>query len=222
MDIAFLTREVFNQCCLNIQRAGESIGDFWFWNEFKHDKEQRFLHKVSTIPWQITPNKAEERSHGLEDELFEDNETHDLECEVVVPLAIQKEQKNTFIKMEHHVVYSDNYSVPVLYFNGSYQDGRPITLQEVWNSIPEHYQHAMRDKWSFITQQEHPYLQRPFFQVHPCHTETMLKTLLPEKSKCENTLLMWLSAIAPIVHLELSMHYFTNKPAPQEPCDTNG
>ena len=35
MNNGFLTREEFNQFCLEIQKIGESVGEFWYWNEFK-------------------------------------------------------------------------------------------------------------------------------------------------------------------------------------------
>ncbi|CAG2248941.1 ATG10 [Mytilus edulis] len=76
---------------------------------------------------------------------------------------------------EYHVVYSHSYNVPVLYFNVYHQNGKLLSLDEVWSDIPECYRdRLLEERWSFITQQEHPLLGRPFFMLHPCHTKDLM------------------------------------------------
>lgn len=209
--MSLLNRLDFNTCCLKIKQIGEEIGEYWSWLDFKHNTEQKYLTKTSNLALKLSKSNF--------------NTPNDVEVEVT-PTDLSEEDElvvevshKEMVRFEHHVVYSDSYSVPVLYFNAYYQDGTQLSLQEIWNLITDDYQHALQDKWSFLTQQEHPYLQRPFFQLHPCHTETMLKTLLSSQGDCYennshnhpgcgNIVLMWLSAVAPIAQLKLSMHYF--------------
>lgn len=106
------------------------------------------------------------------------------------------------LKSEYHVIYSESYSVPVLYFNFSRLDGSLLSMDEVWQLF-EHRNNANR--YETITQNEHPILHRPFFFLHPCRTENLLKTL-PNQSEM-NRFLFWLSIHAQSVGLLLSPEY---------------
>lgn len=61
-----------------------------------------------------------------------------------------------------------------------------------------------KDFYSVITQQEHPILQRPYFIVHPCHTEELLATF---KNKSKNIIVTFLGLITPLVNLNLPIEY---------------
>jgi len=114
-----------------------------------------------------------------------------------------------FLKYEYHILYSNSYSVPVLYFTASKQDGRLISLEEVWESVPDVYRGRLEhEKWTFLTQQDHPYLGVPFYQLHPCHTANMMKKASSLTSdKHVNYLVTWLSTVGPVVGLDLSLAY---------------
>ncbi|CAC5386397.1 ATG10L [Mytilus coruscus] len=59
------------------------------------------------------------------------------------------------VTYEYHVVYSHSYNVPVLYFNVYHQNGKLLSLDEVWSDIPECYRdRLLEERWSFITQQK--------------------------------------------------------------------
>ncbi|XP_064625045.1 ubiquitin-like-conjugating enzyme ATG10 [Lineus longissimus] len=106
---------------------------------------------------------------------------------------------------EYHIVYSASYGVPVLYFNACKQDGQLLSLEDIWRNVPQYHQDRLRhEKWTFITQQEHPLLGRPFFQVHPCHTSTLMKQV-PEKPR--NYVVSWLSVVGPVVGIDVPMSY---------------
>lgn len=106
------------------------------------------------------------------------------------------------IKSDFHVLFSDSYSVPVLYFNFSRLDGSLLSLDEVWQLFV-HRNHS--SIYETITQQEHPILHRPFFLLHPCHTETVLKKVNDQSDM--KRFLFWLSIYGQSVGLPIRMEY---------------
>ncbi|KAL3868629.1 hypothetical protein ACJMK2_041420 [Sinanodonta woodiana] len=112
----------------------------------------------------------------------------------------------SMVTFVYHVVYNASYAVPVLYFNAYKPDGQLLSLEEVWAIVPQHYQDRLREeRWTFITQQEHPILGRPFYQLHPCHTSTLMSQI-PD-TPGSNYLISWMSAVGPVLRLEMSMRY---------------
>ncbi|XP_014777851.1 ubiquitin-like-conjugating enzyme ATG10 isoform X2 [Octopus bimaculoides] len=127
----------------------------------------------------------------------------DLEDSNSVTLAATDEND---ITCDYHVVYSQSYAVPVLYFNMYWKDGSLLGLDEVWSLIPCHYRDRfLAERWTFITQQEHPIVHRPYFYLHPCHTADLMKNI--ELKDKRNYILSWLSAVGPVVRLELPLSY---------------
>ncbi|XP_071447190.1 ubiquitin-like-conjugating enzyme ATG10 [Hetaerina americana] len=107
---------------------------------------------------------------------------------------------------EHHVVYSVGYRVPVLYFNAWRSNGELLSLEEIWNEVHESLKpEDTRALWELITQQEHPVLGKPFFQVHPCRTAKFLISLREVAGR--NVLVPWLSSLGPLVNLNLDLSY---------------
>ncbi|XP_064477083.1 ubiquitin-like-conjugating enzyme ATG10 isoform X3 [Ornithodoros turicata] len=106
------------------------------------------------------------------------------------------------IKGLYHVVYSLSYEVPVLYFNMWRQDGSLVPLNEVWAISGT----EQSDWWSTITQQEHPILHTPFFQLHPCKTQDLMKQLRSQGGH-GNYLVTWLSMVGPMAALTVPTEY---------------
>jgi ubiquitin-like-conjugating enzyme ATG10 len=106
------------------------------------------------------------------------------------------------LKYDFHVVFSESYSVPVLYFNISHLDGSLLSLDEIWNLF-KHKKNS--NMYETITQQEHPILQRPFFVLHPCHTENLLRQVTDQSAK--KRFLFWLSIYGQSIGLPLSINY---------------
>jgi len=117
------------------------------------------------------------------------------------------------IHFEYHIVYNVSYSVPVLYFQATKTDGQSLLLEEVWERVPRSHRDALEGKWSFITQTDHPILGHPVFHIHPCNTATMMRNLLTGELdvKGHQYLLMWLSALGPLVGLEVQNELFVDK-----------
>nr|XP_051696594.1 ubiquitin-like-conjugating enzyme ATG10 isoform X2 [Oryctolagus cuniculus] len=60
------------------------------------------------------------------------------------------------IRYEYHVLYSCSFQVPVLYFRASFLDGRPLTLEDIWEGVHECYRtRLLQGPWDTITQQIH-------------------------------------------------------------------
>lgn len=128
------------------------------------------------------------------------------------PLDDVLEDENVIIRptsgaltWEYHVLYSHSYCVPTLYFNAWTTDGRLLGLEDMWRHVHANFQHSLQeDRWSALTQQEHPVLRRPFYLLHPCHTAQILGCF---EGKSPNIVITWLSAMGPVIGLTLDPQY---------------
>ncbi|GLH05100.1 Ubiquitin-like-conjugating enzyme ATG10 [Gryllus bimaculatus] len=107
----------------------------------------------------------------------------------------ENEEKTMF--WEFHVLYSVSYCVPVLFFQmGKWclyrSSGELLTL----NSKEDY---------------EHPLLRRPFYFLHPCGTESLLKILKPSW----NPLVSWLMTIGPSIGLNICPLYGQSRDEPE-------
>ena len=109
----------------------------------------------------------------------------------------------------YNIIYSESYQVPVMYFTASWQDGRLLQLQQVWDQVL--LMSDVNNKLSTLTQTEHPLLGIPCYHVHPCNTATMMSSILDDKIEDSDVLrwqtrylIMWLSLVSPLTNLPLS------------------
>ncbi|XP_041359476.1 ubiquitin-like-conjugating enzyme ATG10 [Gigantopelta aegis] len=166
-----------------------------------HDKNdvyicQRVTKNVaqqSAEPVSCLPQDVQEMGENITDD--------DKSCLDTAPVLSET------ISYEYHIVYSCSYAVPVLYFTVSNSKGKLLSLDDVWSMVPDYYQQRLQDeRWTFLTQQEHPILGRPFFQLHPCHTADLMKQV-NSKLPQQNYLITWLSTVGPVVGLTLPLYY---------------
>lgn len=107
-----------------------------------------------------------------------------------------------FVRWEYHVIYSPSYQSPVLYFNAWHPNGQLLSLDEVISTVVACFRDEIsRNKWSALTQQEHPFLRVPFYYLHPCKTKD-----LPNFGG-SGFLVTWLSTVGPVVGLKVSEFY---------------
>lgn len=108
--------------------------------------------------------------------------------------------------------------MPVLYVRLFDENGRIVTdAQKMVELIsdPIHVGHLKSIRWESLTQHPHPILQTPFFQLHPCHTDTWMDLMTKgsneaETEMClkpENYLVTWLSFVGPNVGIYLDNEY---------------
>ncbi|MBN3294723.1 ATG10 enzyme, partial [Polypterus senegalus] len=147
---------------------------------------------------------------------FEVQDTMDLE---ELNISSNDLSGREMIRFEYHVVYSSSYQVPVLYFRACNIDGRPLTLEEIWQSVHENYKERLLEgPWETITQQEHPLLGQPFFILHPCRSHELMTPILKsarEEKRSVNYITAWLSMMGPVLGLNLPISYTTATSAQQ-------
>ncbi|KAJ6329627.1 hypothetical protein OIU76_005010 [Salix suchowensis] len=111
---------------------------------------------------------------------------------------------------DFHIVYSSSFRVPVLYFRAYCSDGRPLLLNDIEKDLPACSSKVLLEtKWSFITLEEHPFLNRPWYKLHPCGTSEWMKLLcLGDEVAAKNGLAIelylvsWFSVVGQVVGLK--------------------
>ena len=215
-----ILEEDFKEQCVDLVSVSDKISDGW---EVRSDRDDIFLVKKTKISvncrdlnsdnmtnpkcTSIRNSSTAVTDHGIESLKYRSSSTlNDSDTEDVVslpdsdpsPTSTSPQQLITF---EYHVTYSSSYNVPVLYFNAWHVTGRLLTLEEVWSLVPPT---TPQDRYSYITQVDHPLLARPFFKLHPCRTEQLMGLL---EGQSRRYLISWLSALGRDVGLTLDMRY---------------
>ncbi|KAG5316509.1 ATG10 enzyme, partial [Acromyrmex insinuator] len=104
--------------------------------------------------------------------------------------------------IEHHILWSISYSVPVLFFNGWKSDFPGINPVSV-NEAQTVYGYKLN--YTELSQAIHPIVGTPFLQLHPCLSQGLLRTM----SKSKNKLVSWLSCVASTaLNLKIHPEYF--------------
>lgn len=117
---------------------------------------------------------------------------------------VQQNSDNTCISCDYHVIHHVSYQVPVLYFTACYNTGQVVPVDKIWSVLVS--MDGITDKWSMISQTDHPIYSFPCYYVHPCHTATLMKN----HSKTSNYLLTYITSVSPLVGLHVSIDYVQN------------
>ncbi|EOA32931.1 hypothetical protein CARUB_v10016257mg [Capsella rubella] len=181
-------------------------------------------HNQSFPPWSWVPliNRTLLLSNQAEGYLS-------LEKSIILSSLEVQNQENEAHYYDFHLVYSASYKVPVLYFRGYCSDGQPLSLDVIKKDLPSCSVSLLAEsKWTFITQeciiwlfgieclcnnqpQEHPYLNRPWFKLHPCGTEDWIKLLSQSSISAgcqmpvELYLVSWFSVVGQVVGLRIPL-----------------
>jgi ubiquitin-like-conjugating enzyme ATG10 len=130
----------------------------------------------------------------------QDYEMNDLVEEAEDLTSVNHAVSTQSLYLEHHIVYSTTYQVPVLYFTVSYSNSTPLSLEEIYQYIvPQSYQHVA------LSQAEHPILSMPCWYIHPCDTRILMSTLKFDKI---DYIKSWLSVQGPLAKCQISMDMF--------------
>lgn len=97
-------------------------------------------------------------------ELFE-NEADEIEDIARTPVVTNCSGASSY---EYHIVYSEEYQVPVLYFQLRGSEGQLLPLEKFV---------SFRGERIIASQQLHPHLDLPFFYLHPCQTAQFMAHL---------------------------------------------
>uniref|UniRef100_V9KXB4 Ubiquitin-like-conjugating enzyme ATG10 n=1 Tax=Callorhinchus milii TaxID=7868 RepID=V9KXB4_CALMI len=210
-DICLGEKQFLQFCDLFIKHS-EEINDGWQWR--KQGPNEGYMVKVHLTSRKTKNNFFEDSQclpslPGLESEACSEGEAENI--------GIDKEEAPVttleLIQYEYHVVYSCSYQVPVLYFKACFSDGRPLTLEEIWENVHDCYkERLLQGPWETITQQEHHLLGQPFFILHPCRTSELMTPIMAgarQEKRDVNYITSWLSMVGPVVGLDLPTSYAT-------------
>lgn len=186
--------EEFNRCITQLLTISDRLSDGWTLHNKDAPKETYLVKKV-IIP--DTENKSDLSPFAVSlEEPLDD---------VLEDANVIRGAGGRILTWEYHVLYSRSYLVPVLYFNAWTNDGRLLSLEDMWCRVHANFQDSLQEnRWSVLTQQEHPVLRRPFYQLHPCHTAQLLGCF---RGKSPNIVITWLSTVGPVVGLTLPPQY---------------
>ncbi|KAK4375012.1 hypothetical protein RND71_005689 [Anisodus tanguticus] len=120
---------------------------------------------------------------------------------------------------DFHIIYSSSFRAPVLYFRAYCSDGEPMAIEDLEKDFPSYTaQELAISKWTFITQEEHPYLNRPWYTLHPCGTSDWMKLLFSNEPSVvshggvavEKYLTSWFSVVSPIFGVKIPLKLSVN------------
>lgn len=216
-----LSYEYFHRLALDLLQRSERLGDTW---ELKtaavskptHTPQQYLVKKSTQVIRRVHHGGGEDDDElgGLAGDLSGLGESSDTAC-LDGSAGGSCCGEDCLVHVEYHIVRSVSYQVPVLYFNATFSNGQALALEDVWQLLASELVCQDVDKWGLLTQQEHPYLGRPFYHIHPCHTAAVMGKAMQcvegseggEGRTAGNYLITWLSTFAPVIGLELSLQY---------------
>ncbi|XP_054452426.1 ubiquitin-like-conjugating enzyme ATG10 [Anoplopoma fimbria] len=242
MSWCALDEENFRRCCQLLLQLSDRLRDGWSWEPVQ-GSEEGYLRKTSLRSVVLDPSPMwdhdgsgpdlepstpcqsctdqrgrEKEESGLvasvdtdsisadEDDDDDDDDEDDGVCTV-------SGGSSQLIQYEYHILHSCSYATPVLYFRAFTQEGRSLSLEEVWSSVHPNFRLRLESSpLNTITLQEHPLLGQPFFMLHPCRTEEFMRPVLQaaqDQHRPVNYVLSWLSVVGPVVGLDVPLKYST-------------
>ncbi|KAE9611154.1 hypothetical protein Lalb_Chr07g0194661 [Lupinus albus] len=191
----------------------------WIWVQFpkhrfisSHNKVfEGYLSLENMCFNNLTQEEESNRSSTSKEEC---NTSHGEEEEELFDYAtLVQSNCNEVNHYDFHIVYSPSYRVPVLYFRACHSDGQPLSFDEIEKDLPGHSSKLLSEsKWTFITNEEHPYLNRPWYKLHPCGTSDWMKLLFQNDTSLnkngfviEQYLVSWFSVIGQVVGLKIPL-----------------
>lgn len=188
------------------------------WEEFLENAE-RFLVISDKISdgWELRGNKdipgqaylVRRAKHFVssdltmeKDESTSDNDAEEFHMKFREDPHEATSTNETPFVIEHHILWSVSYSVPVLFFNGWKSDFpgiNPVSVNEA------QMVHGSKLNYMELSQAIHPIVGTPFLQLHPCLSQGLLRIM----SKSKNKLVSWLSCMASAaLYLKMHPEYF--------------
>ncbi|KAL6104753.1 atg10 [Pungitius sinensis] len=236
MSCCALDEEDFRRCCLLLLQRSKQLRDGWSWEPVQ-GSEEGYLRKTAVRSVFIDPEGSgsdseprasgppcpdqqggeEEESaptapadtHSLSGVTEEEEEEEDEDDGVCVVSG----GSSQVLQYEYHILHSCSYAAPVLYFRAFTQEGRSLSLEGMWSSVHPNYRLRLQSSpLNTISLQEHPLLGQPFFMLHPCRTEEVMRPVLQaahEQHRPVNYVLSWLSVVGPVVGLDVPLKYST-------------
>ena len=158
LDLIMITEEIFIKEISRFSSISDKLNDNWQFHQPDNTAypQTPWLSKRLTKLIQTKPS----------DSPITQIQSEDI-CEILT-------QPSQCINGDYHIIFSHVYNVPMLFFNLSHSNGAKLKLDEVWELTRD----TDTDKWSFLTEDEHPILCIPYFCLHPCNTGRFMERLL--------------------------------------------
>lgn len=240
MSLCVLDEKNFRHCCQLLLQKSQLLRDGWSW-EAVQGSEEGYLRKTalrsvvidSSTVWDQEGSSSDSEAHtsclSCPDEQEQEKEksvlvasvdTNSLKSDIDDEddedggvCMMSEGSSSQVLQYEYHILHSCSYSTPVLYFRAFTQEGRSLSLEEVWSSVHPNFRLRLQNSpLNTITLQEHPLLGQPFFMLHPCKTEDFMRPVLQaaqDQHRPMNYVLSWLSVVGPMVGLDVPLKYST-------------
>lgn len=183
-----ITRERFNEEVITFYQVCSKLHDSWSLNEAQNlcNEAEKYLTKKAVVGFvpgdSVVP--AESKTSGDK----------------------SGASQNQIVQVTYYVLYSQSYSVPVLYLTACHLDGQMVQYDRLNNIFSiQHREYMSSKQWTTITQTEHPIIGI-CYMLHPCKTGQMMSEV-SQMDKPGFYLLQWLSSVAPAVGLSISSDY---------------
>ncbi|XP_064152552.1 ubiquitin-like-conjugating enzyme ATG10 isoform X3 [Anguilla rostrata] len=154
-----LDEETFRRACRRFVQHSHALSDGWSWEEVK-GSDEGYMRKTVLVPGRTAPRSARNGASEPADDLdtLGQREGQDLEDDDEEQAGDDEEhaasETSSPTRYEYHVLYSCSYQAPVLYFRASTLDGRPLSLEDIWDNVhPNYRQRLLQGPWDTITQQ---------------------------------------------------------------------
>lgn len=210
-------RESFELQACRICEKSKATLQRWQWNRDKHSVSKYTSH-LSYVYNIFLQNNGYISTTTYTTHAFHNNVENSFDIEEE-DSALYESQLSTTTETDIHIVYSNTYKTPVLYFN-MYRgklvysgirlyliitDGKMLNIDEIHNEISSQTKSGFDLK--YISQTDHPHLQIPFFHLHPCNTPHLLKDLVNDSEGEKMVLVGWISWVAPIFRIPFGIEY---------------
>jgi ubiquitin-like-conjugating enzyme ATG10 len=176
-----ITQEDFHQQCKEFVNRPSAVKQGWTWCE----KGYCSLEQVHCLARRFIFNNNSEQCD------FDDETLEDIDEDVsVIPsctVSTTTTSNDTIpICFKYHILFSDLFQVPVLYFNAyNVQDSSLLSREQVLNFVTNKNQKKSGlipseylNPYTMITQGEHLILGTIFYYIHPCETANLMDTVL--------------------------------------------
>lgn len=199
-----LSREEFENGAKQFLKVSDELGDGWMLVEGAFENQSYLAKTDRVLMEKFKEFRIIER---IEDTLlldansdFEETDSSLEDSSAVVNLNSDSEKE--WINCEYQVVYSESYSVPVIYCRMWNLGGMLLSAELVWKFAP-----APARGWSQLTVVPHPVTDTPWIQVHPCKTADIMGEILSQNEHDENYIMTFLSIYGQAVGLRISPQY---------------
>ena len=203
MSRCYLPYHEFERCARELVTISDKLGDGWELKTVKiySEPEKIYLSKTTS-----ECTLSSETSDAIDGDTLTDLVGCGGALEPTDIATVNSPPMNV-ITVEYHIVYSVSYEVPILYFIATHTNGSQLQLEDIWKIVSKDLTSTSTDRWSLVSQQDHPLLGRPYYHVHPCHTAKVMGQANDLSQGASNYLISWLSVFGPIIGLKVPINY---------------